>query len=206
MKKTEKFNIRTFLLACLVLPSYIFMNGQSPMPEVLTNSPIADQLVYIQNRTKIFDNYRAIREDMFQKLMGNISDTLTRSFGQIDLLNTTVSRLSAKADSLESDLAATRTSLQTAVDTKNSISIFGHEVRKHAYNAIMWTLILALALILFLTITAAKRNIDMARKSEQVVQDLKTEFEAYRKSSREAREKMSMDHFNELKKLRGTNR
>jgi hypothetical protein len=33
--------------------------------------------------------------------------------------------------------------------------------------------------------------------------DLKNEFEAYRKSAREAREKMSMEHFNEMKRLKG---
>lgn len=206
MNKTEKFHIRTFLLACLVVPSFVFMNGQSPMPEVLTKGPIADQLVYIQNRTKIFDNYRAIREDMFQKLMGNVSDTITQAFSKIGMLNSSVRILTEKADSLAVGLEASRTSLQTAVDTKNSISIFGHEVRKHAYNAIMWTLVIVLLAVLFSAIIAARRNIEMSRKSDQALQDLKTEFEAYRKSSREAREKMSMDHFNELKKLRGTNR
>jgi hypothetical protein len=35
-------------------------------------------------------------------------------------------------------------------------------------------------------------------------QDLKVEFEAYRKTSREAREKLTMDHFNEIKKLKGS--
>jgi uncharacterized membrane protein (DUF106 family) len=34
-------------------------------------------------------------------------------------------------------------------------------------------------------------------------EELKKEFEAYQKASREAREKMSMTHFNELKRLRG---
>ena len=42
-----------------------------------------EQLNYIEEKTRIYENYRAIREDMFQKLKGNISDTLSSANNKI---------------------------------------------------------------------------------------------------------------------------
>ena len=56
------------------------VNGQTTMPDVLLKNTMKEQLNYLEERTKIYENYRAIREDMFQKVKGNISDTLSNGF------------------------------------------------------------------------------------------------------------------------------
>ena len=173
------------------------------MPDALIKSPIQEQLKFIQERTKIFDNYRAIREDMFQKLIGNVSDTITVAFNRINMMNSEVAELRNKVDSLASDLETTKTSLETAIKTKNSITILGQEVNKNTYNTIMWLIIAGLTVILVLGFLSYRRSLAAAQHTEKELKDLKDEFQVYRKSAREAREKMSMDHFNELRKLRG---
>ena len=60
-----------------------------------------------------------------------------------------------------------------------------------------------LAVLLGMGFLAFKRNLIQTSETKKELQDLKGEFEAYRKSAREAREKMSMDHFNEIRKLKG---
>jgi hypothetical protein len=67
----------------------------------------------------------------------------------------------------------------------------------------MWIIVAGLATLLIMGFMAFKRNLIVTKNIRKDLEALKTEFEAYRKSSREAREKMSMDHFNELKRLRG---
>jgi uncharacterized membrane-anchored protein YhcB (DUF1043 family) len=67
----------------------------------------------------------------------------------------------------------------------------------------MWTIVAGLVAILVIGFLAFKRNLSVTFNTKKELRELKDEFEAYRKTSREAREKMSMDHFNELKKLRG---
>jgi cell division protein FtsB len=173
------------------------------MPDELMKKPIQEQLKYIQWRTKIFDNYRAIREDMFQKLMGNISDTITVTFNSINILTAKVTELSTRVDSLTATLETTKTSLHAAVETKNSINIFGNEVNKLTYNTIMWLIVASLTVILVFGFLSYKRSIQVTHQTEKELKELKDEFQVYRKTTREAREKMSMDHFNELKKLKG---
>ena len=140
---------------------------------------------------------------MFQKLMGNFSDTLSLAMQRISSLNITVAGLRLLTDSLSAALAETKGDLETAVSTKNSISLVGHEINKHAYNSVMWFVIIGLATILAIVFLSLKRSLAVIRNAEKELEELKEEFQEYRKTSREAREKMSMDHFNELKRLRG---
>jgi prefoldin subunit 5 len=173
------------------------------MPDVLIKSTLKEQLNYIEERTKIYENYRAIREDMFQKIKGNVSDTLSDSNNKVAMLNSTVSILKHDIDSLNSVLETTRTRLESVTRTKNRISVLGLEVNKITYNTIMWLIIMGLAATLGFGFLVFKRNLSVTFNIKKELNELKSEYEAYRKTTREAREKMSMDHFNELKKLRG---
>jgi uncharacterized membrane protein (DUF106 family) len=64
-------------------------------------------------------------------------------------------------------------------------------------------IIAGLLTILAMGFIAFKRNMVITIRTKKEFEELKNEFEAYRKASREAREKMSMAHFNEIKKLKG---
>jgi predicted histidine transporter YuiF (NhaC family) len=115
--------------------------------------------------------------------------------------NTTT--LNLKIDSLNNSVGAISSDLDRMTKTKNSISLLGIEINKTAYNAVLWTIIAVLAGLLVTGFMAYQRNHKVTAQTKKESEELKKEFEAYRKASREAREKMSMTHFNELKKLRG---
>ena len=63
--------------------------------------------------------------------------------------------------------------------------------------------IAGLIIVLALGFTVFKRNRFVTIKTRDEFKKLNEEFEAYRQSSRLAREKMTMDHFREIKKLKG---
>jgi hypothetical protein len=177
--------------------------GQTEMPDVLKKGSVNDQLKFIEEKTRIYENYRAIREDMFQKLKVNITDTLSSSFNRIAALKNKTSELKLTIDSLNATLETTKTNLNAVTKSKNSIKILGIEVNKTSYNSIMWSIIGILIAVLAIGFVIFKRNISVTQNTKKELQDMKEEFETYRKTTREAREKMSMAHFNELKKLRG---
>ncbi|HLN56593.1 MAG TPA: hypothetical protein VK207_11405 [Bacteroidales bacterium] len=176
---------------------------QAQPPIDLTNAPIRDQLNSIESRTRIYENFRAVREDMFQKLKKNVNDTLSTMHKRIADLNNQTGTLRAEIDSLNSRLGTTRTNLDDMTRSKNSVPFLGMEVEKGTYNSIMWSIIIILLLVLLTGFLVFRRNQKIVVNRNKDLEDLKAEFEAYRKTSREAREKMALQHFNELKKLRG---
>ena len=119
------------------------------------------------------------------------------------MLNGKLSVLNHTIDSLRSDLETTRTRLDNVTRTKNSIRLLGAEVNKLAYNSVMWLIVIGLVTLLVMGFLAFRKNISVTHNIKKELNELRDEFQAYRKTTREAREKMSMDHFNELKKLRG---
>jgi hypothetical protein len=203
MKKMSFTGIR-FLFTIVLTFTMVFKGeSQSGVPDVLQQGTITEQMNYIQEKTRIYEDFRAIREDMFQKLKNNATDSLKAAKNNIRSLQNTANRLNLSIDSLNTTLGTVRQDLESMTKTKNSIKLLGIEINKTAYNTVMWIIIALLAGTLAIGFLAFKRNHTITAHTKKEFEELKKEFEAYRKASREAREKMSMAHFNELKKLRG---
>lgn len=199
----KQLQIRIALILAVLIITVIKIAGQSAMPDVFQKNSLKEQLNYLDEHTKIYDNYRAIREDMFQKIKGNVSDTLAAAHSKIAELNKTASSLNQTIKSYKSNLDSANASLEEMTRTKNSIKVIGLEVNKLTYNKIMWTILAGLIAALLIGFLAFKRNVISIINIKKEFQELKDEFEAYRKTSREAREKITMDHFNEIKRLKG---
>jgi len=202
MKELSKPQFRYLLISSMLFLAFINVKGQTTMPDVLNKNSMKEQLNYIEEKTRIYENYRAIREDMFQKLKGNISDTLSSANKKISVLKNTTSALNNTIDSLKTLYVTTNTNLENVTRSKNSIKVLGIEVNKQSYNTFMWTIVAGLIAVLVLGFLVFKRNMAITHNTKKELLDLKNEFEAYRKTTREAREKMSMAHFLELQKLK----
>jgi hypothetical protein len=203
MGKSEYTGIRLVLLFALVTIFPSVAESQTSMPETLQKGTLKEQMDYVQDKTRIYEEYRAVREDMFQMIKGNSIDSLNKAKAEINSLRLTATARNLTIDSLKTSIETVKTDLEKMTKTKNSIKLLGIEINKVAYNAFMWILIAALAGLLAIGFMAYKRNHTVTAHTKKEIEELKKEFEAYRKASREAREKMSMAHFNELKKLRG---
>jgi hypothetical protein len=203
MGKSEYTGIRLVLLFALITIFPLIAESQTTMPETLQNGSLKEQMDYIQDKTRIYEEYRAVREDMFQKIKTNSIDSLNKAKAEISSLKLTARVRDTTIDSLNTSIETVKTDLESMTKTKNSINLLGIEINKTAYNAFMWTLIAVLAGLLAVGFLAYKRNHTVTAQTKKEIEEIKKEFEAYRKASREAREKMSMAHFNEIKKLRG---
>lgn len=202
--KNNKILISRYLsVALMLIVAELSASSQSSMPEILLNGTLKEQMDYLTEKTRIYEDYRAIREDMFQKIRANSIDSLNTASQKIIILKNTNNGLNLKIDSLNVSLVSVQKELDQTTKAKNSIQLLGLDINKSAYNAVLFTIIIALAGILVLGFLAFKRNLSVTNRSRKDFEDLKREFEAYRKASREAREKLSMAHFYELRKIRG---
>ena len=199
----KQLQLRCIVILAVLITTVMKLTGQATMPDALIKSSLNEQFKYLDEHTKIYENYRAVREDMFQLTKKNVSDTLSLLNTKIAGLNKTARTLNQTIDTLRKDLGSTKSSLEATTKSKNSISVMGLEVNKAAYNRIMWTILFGLVAALVAGFLVFKRNLTIISNTKKEFQELKDEFETYRKTSREAREKMTMAHFLEMKKLKG---
>jgi uncharacterized membrane-anchored protein YhcB (DUF1043 family) len=68
----------------------------------------------------------------------------------------------------------------------------------------MWTLVGILVLALLIGYLTFRQNRNTTIRTKKDLNDLKEEYEKYQKKTRLEREKMTIDHFNEIKKLKGS--
>jgi hypothetical protein len=186
----------------IILVSSISSIGQSPMPEILEQGTLREQMKYIEEKTRIYENYRAIREDIFQMIKRNAVDSLSKVHGQVNILAGMNKNLLTRIDSLTISLTDTKTLLEEAVSTKENIRVLGMNLNKTVYNSIMWIIVGILLFLLAMGFLVFKRNLTVMLRTKKDLEELKIEFEAYRQKKRIEIEKMGMDHFNEIRKLK----
>jgi hypothetical protein len=189
-----------FTLVLAILPAE--GSGQTTIPEILVKGTVRDQMNYISEKTLIYENYRAIREDMFQLMKNNAIDSLEKAKKNISAIEVSLKEQNNRIDSLNSLLESTREELREMTRTKNEITLLGFSINKNLYNSVIWIILAGLVFLLLVGYLAFKRSFIVTRNTRNEITDLKNEFEEYRKKTRLEREKMSMDHFKEIQKLR----
>jgi hypothetical protein len=193
---------RSTIIAAILIAGFVRSNGQNALPEVFTQGTIAEQLRYMDEHTRIYADYRAIREDMYQVFGRNTSDTLLKTKEKINGLVLQATALKKEIDSLNNNLEASNDKLVRATRTKDSIRVLGMDVNKTAYNAVMWTVLAVLLFLLVIGYLSFMRNRTVTLRTRKDLEELKEEFEAYRQKIRIERERTNFEHFNEIKKLK----
>jgi hypothetical protein len=192
------------LLIAVILAVGTRIYAQNDMPDVFKQEPIPEQLKYLEEHTRIYDNFRAVREDMFQKISKNTIDTLSKSTTKINGLILRNRALTSRIDSLRKAQESFNMKLQEVTRTKESISVLGLEINKKTYNSFMWTIMAILLLLLLIGYFTFRQNRTVTLRTKKDLGELMDEYEKYKKKTRLEREKMTIDHFNEIKKLRGS--
>jgi septal ring factor EnvC (AmiA/AmiB activator) len=187
---------------CLFLAGMQNAKGQSDALPVLDSASLEQQMEFLTERTRIYDNYRAIRDDIFLKMTRNSVDSLNREKLETARLNSELSERDQQISSLNGELDRTKEERDQAIRTKDSFVFLGIEIQKGLYNTIMWILVLgliALGVVLFLMF---KRSFAVTNQTRKELETIQEEYEEYRKSSREKYEKLVVSHHNEIMKLK----
>jgi hypothetical protein len=180
----------------------VHLSGQA-LPEVFDNGTLDEQFEYLQTRTTIYNNFRAIREDMFREIRKNSLDSLNKAFNEINRLNQHIVNHRIEKDSIQQVLKVVIGERDEAIEARDSMFLFGMPMNKSFYNVLLWSIIAALALFFIIAGILYKRANVIASQKTREMKALQLEYDEYRKTSRERFEKQAIDHFNEVKRSKG---
>jgi len=172
------------------------------MPAEMDSSSIESQLNYIREKTRIYNDYRAIRDDIFLKMRRNVLDSLNEVKLEGARLNSELSDREFQIETLNSDLERVKNERDKAIRTKDALSFLGIQMNKALYNTIMWVIVLTLAACAIILFLLFKRTHAVTNQTRKELENIQEEYESYRKSSREKYEKLVVNHHNEIMKLK----
>ena len=178
------------------------IHAQSGALPVLDSALLEQQVEYLVNRTRIYDGFRAIRDDIFLKMTSNALDSLNKEKLEVAQLSTELRERDFQIENLQSDLSRAKQERDEAIRTKDSFSFLGIQMQKGAYNTFMWILVLLLLAAGAFLFLLFKRSHVVTSTTKKELENTQEEYEEYRKSSREKYEKLVVNHHNEIMKLK----
>jgi len=187
---------------CLIIATTQPSMAQYTMPAVMDTATIESQMDYLQERTRIYNDYRAIRDDIFLRMKRNVIDSLVSTKLQIAHLNSRLTERNFQIETLNADLARVKNDRDQAIRTKDSLSFLGIQMNKILYNTVMWIIVLGLALLAVILVLWFKRNHVVTVQTKKKLENTLEEFDTYRKSSREKYEKLVVTHHNEIIRMK----
>jgi len=204
MNKTLQHRTGLLLITGRFLTNIQLLNAQSGALVVQDSAALEAQVDYIHENTRVYNDYRAIREDVFQKLRQNIRDTLSATRGEAVQLNNKISEQGSQIEILNTDLIRANNERDDAIKNRDSLSFLGIQMKKGIYNTIMWLIVIGLAALALVMFSLFKRAHMVTREVKDELKSTRYEFDEYRKSSREKYEKLVVSHHSEIMKLKNS--
>ena len=202
MKKTFYAFTVILLFTGLSISNTLTLHAQSGASAVLDSATLKSQLDYIHENTRVYNDYRAIRDDIFLKLKRNVADTVNAAMLEVEQLNSRLTERDFQIETLNTDLARTKNELEEAVKNRDSLSFLGIQMNKALYNTIMWFIILGLIALSVILLMLYRRTHQLTKEVKDELEAVWEEFDQYRKSSREKYEKLVVSHHSEIMKLK----
>jgi hypothetical protein len=201
MRFIKFFKPAGFILAIILLN--VNPIASQTLPDVFNEATLDEQYKYLNDQTRIYNNFRAIREDMFQKIRRNSVDSLNRAYQEIQTQMQLKEQAIAERNLMAQSMAEMEAERDQAILERDSLFLLGLPVSKTFYNVLLWSIIGILAVFTFAAFVMFLRSNNITRQKTKDLKELQVEYDEYRKTSRERFEQQSIDHFNELKRLKG---
>ncbi len=203
MKKSGRSSLFKLMLLSLLISVTPYLSAQSPsILAVLDSASLEDQLDYVNQKTRVYDGFRAIREDVFQKMQKNALDSLNKEKLEVARFNSELRERDFQIETLNKNLSRNQSERDQAIRTKDSFIFLGMEVQKGVYNTIMWIIVVGLLVGSVFLFLLFKRSFVVTNQTKSELDSIQEEFEEYRRSSREKYEKLVISHHNDIMKLK----
>ncbi len=92
---------------------------------VLDSASLEAQLEYLQQKTRVYDEFRAIREDVFLKAKKNALDSLNAKKLEVARLNSELSEKEFEIETLNTNLSRTKNERDQAIRNKGQFYVPG---------------------------------------------------------------------------------
>jgi hypothetical protein len=168
----------------------------------IENATIENQFNFVFDKSYKFENFKSVKIPWFLTLKSHALDTIKNLKNELRKAKVQYSTSGSVIDTLRAELKRANEQLSITDKEKNSLRFLGILMGKSSYNTLVWTIILALAILLAIFILLFKRSHVVTSQTKDTLAEVKEEFETYRKRTLEREEKMARKHLDELNKYK----
>lgn len=165
---------------------------------------LCQQLFKSSNRYTENDiTYRVIKSAKLQSLSSEIKDIDVQKSAQIISSANVNDSLQASIDHQAEEYAALSDKYDYAIKANDSMEFFTLLIPKARYNLILWSIVIALVVLLLILFVIYKRALVLTKSAQAELSEAKEEFEAYRQRTLKREQEVASSYVREINKLKG---
>ena len=195
----------------LTLLGFLFsltLSSQTSAPEEdklsLNSGTLDNQFEYIITKSGSWNNdgqlYKVIKLNWLTDLKAHVLDTLQVASKDLVTTEITLKAQAQEINDLKTNLSNTKSDLEKSKNTTDSISLFGMQMSKGVYSAVMWSIIGVLLSLVFFFVYKFKNSNTITKEAKRILTDLEDEFEEHRKTAVEREQKIRRQLLDEINK------
>lgn len=170
----------------------------------LYSGSLDNQFEYVITKSGGWNNegqsFRVIKTNWLTDLKAHTLDTISAIKKDLIATNITVKAQAQEIADLKASLTTTKQTLTNTKDEKNNMHLFGIEISKSGYSAIMWSIIGVLLVLLAVFIYKFKNSHVITKNAKRALNELEEEFEEHRKTAVEREQKVRRQLQDEINK------
>ncbi|TDO03066.1 hypothetical protein [Sunxiuqinia elliptica] len=183
-----------YLFFCLFLTVSSGLSAQTTsFKSAFDTLSIQEQFDFLYKRSNTYEQYKVMSISGYMDLKANLIDSVSMyqqdANSHIQEINTLKENLIAtntQIEKLEKELNDTKNS-------KDSMSLLGIEVSKASYNAIMWGLIIGLAVVALVLFSLYKRGHQVVKETKTRLGEVQEDLESLRKNALVREQKLARE-------------
>lgn len=169
----------------------------------LNSGTIDNQFEFVIQRSNNYQDYKVVKKNWLYTLKAHTLDSLQAIHKNLADTQAVVDNQNKEISDLQTNLSNTQTTLVNTNKEKDSMALFGMQMSKSGYNALMWTIVGILLALLVLFIYKFKNSNTVTREAKLALAEIEDEFEEHRKTALEREQKVRRQLQDEINKQKG---
>lgn len=183
------------LLQCIATESRL--NAQ----ESDTSNSLGDQWTSMIKSSESYNEHKIIKFTKLQDFRAALNDSLNDYSQNLSRLKSESAQLKSEVASLKSDLTRMSNEWQLSQSTNSKIGFLGMNFRKSFYNALVWSIIALLSVVVFVMYARIKRVCSVVKRVKSAYSRISDEYRSHRYQAKEHQIRLKRELQTALNKL-----
>jgi hypothetical protein len=165
-----------------------------------TENSLENQFDDVFNRSNNYQEFKVVKRTDLNMLKKSSLDSISVYKNALAQMQGELESQKIELGLIQGSLTETQEKLEKSEQRENEISFLGIQTSKTAYNGIVWTIIIALAIILFFFVYQFKNSHVVTRETKTKLDELEKEFELHRQRALEREQQLNRKLLDEINK------
>ncbi len=165
-----------------------------------TENTLENQFDDVYNSSNNYQEYKVVKRVDLNRLKTSTLDSISVYKNALVQIQSELESQQIEIGILQNSLKDTQDQLEKTEQRENEISFLGVQTSKAAYNSMVWTIIVALAIILFFFVYKFKNSNVVTRETLRKLDEVEKEYELHRQRALEREQQLNRKLLDEINK------